>query len=83
MLKPIFDRLLVSPIKSNKTATGIELPEKNTGLARAKVIEVGEQVKTINKDSIVYYESFASAKVTFENISYELVKETDIICVEA
>lgn len=82
MLKPIFDRLLVSPLKNTKTASGIELPEKNIGLVRAKVLETGEQVKNIKKDNVVYYENFASAKVCFENNCYELVKETDVICME-
>lgn len=72
MIKPLLDRVLLQRIQKNSS---LQLPNIDEHICKAKVIEVGEDVKSIKKDEIVYYENFSSIKLD----TYELIKEIDII----
>ena len=72
MIKPLFDRILMQKIQKNSS---LQLPNMEEHICKAKVIDIGEDVKSIKKEDVVYYQNFASIKLD----TYELIKEIDII----
>lgn len=82
MIKPLFDRVLAEQILVNRQSGRIEMPNRSGGVKKAKVIAVGEDVKNIKENDIIYFENFVSARINFSETEYELIKEIDILCKE-
>lgn len=56
-MKPIKTKILVKPISTEKTASGIYLPGSNQKENKGKVVAIGDTVKTIKVgDTVLYYE---------------------------
>ena len=80
-IKPIFDRVLLRPIKK-EISSGIILPESETKSQLMEVIALGNkenfQVKIGDK---VLINSFAGSTWTFDKEEFTLIKEIDILAI--
>lgn len=79
---PLKDRILVKPIKEEKTKVGIYLPEsvKNERLVKGEVMEVGEIEKCpVKKGDKVIFESFSGNEIKIDDEEYIIVKINDIL----
>ena len=91
-LKPLFDRVLALPIKTQKqTASGITLSENDESeVKKAKVVAVGSGIyengtyinMSIKVGDIIFYEEHTTAKLCDGSIEYILIKQTDVLAYE-
>ena len=89
-LKPIYDRLILKEIKKkeNKTKSGIILPTSVKEMpCEGKVIAVNNDYQNENKNraglkkgDIVLYPSYSAMEFYFEDETYVVLKEEDILC---
>lgn len=89
-LKPLFDRVVVLPIKQQtQTKSGITLSPDEEATKTGKIVALGEGVfrdgkfieMKVKLDDIIVYEEHFSSKIIFENTVYHLLKQTDILAV--
>ena len=85
-MKAIGKHIVINPIKETNTKTkgGLILAESQREDVRyrtAEVIEVGTDVKGINKGDKVYYDKAAGFNIEIEKIVYKVIKEFDIVIV--
>ena len=91
-IKPLFDRVLALPItQKNVTNSGITLSySDNDETKKAKVIAVGKGIyedgvfveMQLKPNDLIYYEDHLSTKIVYENTTYVLIKQSDILAVE-
>lgn len=93
MLKPLSDRivLIVDNSKEEKTSSGIVIPIKEDNLRsiRATVVSVGpgriEDGKVIpiplKKDDIVIIDKYCGTDVNYDDKTYKIVREADILAI--
>jgi chaperonin GroES len=92
LLKPVFNNVVVSQIKAEKSHGGIFLPEDETSpILRGRVLSVGpgQRLKDgqfatmiVQEDDIVIYNGLMSSVVYHEGKEYHVVRETDILAVD-
>lgn len=89
-LKPIYDRIILKEIKKkeNKTKSGIILPASVKEMpCEGKIIAIDndfqndKQVRAgLKKGDIVLYPSYSAMEFYFEDETYVVIKEEDILC---
>jgi len=72
--------LAVQEDASNKTASGLFLPDNATEKPKiAKVLAVGKKVEEIKVNDRIIYKGYSTTEVKVENKDYILVKEEDVL----
>lgn len=81
MIKPLHDYVALTLEKEeNKTASGIILTtESKDKQSIGNVLAVGPEVKDIEIDDRVIYQSYAGTKVTLDDTEYLLIKSESIL----
>lgn len=77
-MKLLRDRILVERITQNTTPGGIIIGTSLDVSRRGKVIDLGPQVKGINKDDIVVYPEYAGMTVSLDGKEYDLLVDIDV-----
>ena len=87
---PIYDRIILKEIKKkeNKTKSGIILPSSVKEMpCEGKIIAINNDYKEDNKDranlkkgDIVLYPNYSAMEFYFEDETYVVIKEDDILC---
>ncbi len=90
-LKPLFDRVIITPKQPNsKTAGGLMLPSANQEKQQlATVVAVGaggiidgkEVVMQLKVGQNVLYSKYAGSEFKLEDKDYIIIKQTDILAV--
>ena len=85
-MKAIGKYIVIDPIKENGSVTkgGLLLTEKHREDIRykkAKVLIVGNDVKGLEKDNIIYYDKAAGFNIDIDNEQYKIIKEFDVVVV--
>ena len=85
-MKAIGKYIVIDPIKENGSVTkgGLLLTEKHREDIRykkAKVLIVGNDVKGLKKDNIIYYDKAAGFNIDIDNKQYKIIKEFDVVVV--
>lgn len=75
-IKPLFDRVLVSPYKCKKS--GLIITETVTS-EKMQVLAVGDQTTTLKPNDFVLINRYAGNEFNIEGETYILIKETDIL----
>jgi len=83
MLKPLADRIVLKRTEAEeRTASGIVLPDSAKEKPEmAEVIEVGKDVKEVNKGQKVVFGKYATTEVKLDGAEYLIVKEEDILAI--
>lgn len=81
-IKPIYDRVLLRPVKTQNTL-GLILPENDSKSTIMEVVALGDSPKgfVVTKGDKVLLNSYAGYTWTHENDTYVLAKETDILAI--
>jgi len=85
-MRAIGKYIVIDPVKENDTVTkgGLILSEKqreDVRYRKAKVIQVGEDVKAINNSDNIYYDKSAGFSIEIDKINYKVIKEFDVVIV--
>ena len=91
-LKPLGDRLLVSPVEQEEmTASGIVLPETaKEKPMQGKVLAIGPGARKedgsriamdVSTGDTVLYPKYGGTEVKLENKKYLILKETDVLAI--
>lgn len=80
-LKPLADRVVaVAEEVKNQTASGLYLPDNAKEKSKvAKVVAVGNDVKTVTKSDRIIYKEYSTTEVKIEGTEYIILKEEDIL----
>lgn len=82
MFKPILDRVLVKRIvEEEKEGQIILLEHQKIPSNKGEVIEVGSQVKTVNKSDVVLFDLHGVNKIMLEGEEHLLMSESNLIAV--
>ena len=80
-IKPLFDRVLLSPYKSQNKSSVLITTEENEG-NKMKVVSVGTNTDFIVKpNDIVLINKYAGSEFIINNNVFVLIKETDILAI--
>ena len=93
-LKPLNDRVIVSPLEADeKTAGGVIIPDtakekpnkgKVIGVGPGKTLEDGKRVGlAVKAGDVVYYGKYSGTEVKVSGVEYKILREEDILGVEA
>ncbi|MCD6133091.1 MAG: co-chaperone GroES [Deltaproteobacteria bacterium] len=79
--KPLADHLLAKPLESEeKTEAGIIIPDTaKERPQKAKIIEVGNEVKDIKKNDTVLFAKYSGTEVKMGGEDYIILKEEDVL----
>ena len=84
-MKPISKYILLNHIEEElKTESGILLSGDEAQKRRyhkGKVVSVGEEVNSINKDDVVYYDHRGAHTLIIEGIKITVIQERDVVIV--
>lgn len=92
-LKPLNDRIVVTPVDAEQvTSGGVILPDSaqekpNKGKVIAtgpgKLMDHGDRSGTaVKKGDIVYYGKYAGTEVKVDGKEFKILREDDVLCVE-
>ncbi len=87
--KPLKDRVLIEPMKAEeKTASGIIIPDSaKEKPQKGKVVAVGDGKKdepmTVKEGDTVVYGKYAGTEITIDDKDYLIMREDDILLIEA
>lgn len=56
-----------------------ESVDQNVRYLIGKVVTVGEEVKEVRKDALVYYDKVAGSPVRIEGVKYVAIRERDVV----
>lgn len=87
-IKPLFDRVVIEPDKNeNITSSGIYIPQTSQERTTGKVVAIGDGIDIDNNnvgmkvqigDSVIY-SRYAGAEFIYENTTYIILRQIDII----
>ncbi len=86
-IKPLADRVLVEPAPAEeKTTGGIIIPDTaKEKPQKGKVVAVGPGKKdeplTVKEGDMVLYGKYAGTELTHDNITYLIMRESDIVAI--
>jgi len=86
-IKPLADRVLIEPAPAEeKTTGGIIIPDTaKEKPQKGKVVAVGPGKKdeplTVKEGDVVLYGKYAGTEITFENNTYLIMRESDIVAI--
>lgn len=89
-IQPLHDRVVIQKIEEeNKTPTGIIIPDQHKEKpSKGKVIAIGEgqylsngliRELKVKKDDIVLFGKYSGTEIKFNNESYLIMKEEEIL----
>ena len=80
-LKPLFDRVVVLPNKSEQASVaGLVLPERSLGAPQTgKVISVGANVERVQAGDNVLFNRFSGVEFVINGENHLVLKEIDIV----
>ena len=80
-IKPISNLVLATADKAEtKTASGLYLPENTREKPKtATVVAIGPEVKKVNVDDQIIYESYSGTEVKYQGEDYVLVAEDKVL----
>lgn len=80
-IKPLGDRVVAVREKtSNKTASGLYLPESSKEKPVMAVVEaVGPEVKTLKKGDRIIYKEYSTTEIKIDGTEYLIVKAEDVL----
>ena len=80
-IKPLGDRVVaVREATSNKTASGLYLPESSKEKPVVAVVEaVGPEVKTLKKGDRIVYKEYSTTELKINGTEYLIVKAEDVL----
>jgi|TARA_Y100000289_G_scaffold63740_1_gene74630 co-chaperonin GroES (HSP10) len=77
--------IIVENVKEEmKTESGLLLSEQDAEQFRyrkAKVVTPGTEVKSINKNDIIYYDKRAGYQMVLEGLTCSIIREQDVVVV--
>ena len=81
MLKPLSDHVVAEPEKAkDRTKSGLYLPNEAKEAPKiAKVVAVGDEVKTIKVGDRIVYKGFEKTDIKLEDTEYIIVREKHIL----
>ncbi len=89
-IKPLFDRIVIKPIKAEKVAGGIMLPavaQEKTQLATVVAVGPGGMVDgkdvkmELSGGEKVLYAKYAGTEIKFEGEEYIVIRQTDVLAI--
>lgn len=85
-LKPLFDRVVLVPIKSDVGNSGLFIPDSASDLPSiAKVISIGSGTKDeemcVNVGDTVLYNAYAGSEYKYGDTSYTIISINDILAI--
>lgn len=89
-IKPLFDRIVIKPIKTEKVAGGIMLPavaQEKTQLATVVAVGPGGMVDgkdvkmELSGGEKVLYAKYAGTEIKFEGEEYIVIRQTDVLAI--
>jgi len=80
-IKPLGERVLIEQIEAEtKTASGLIIPDSaQEKPLQAKVVAIGEDVKTLKKGDTVLYPKFTGTELNIDNKNYLMLEISDIL----
>tara|TARA_R100001460_G_scaffold9049_1_gene22098 strand:+ start:18110 stop:18367 length:258 start_codon:yes stop_codon:yes gene_type:complete len=85
-MRPIGKYVVIKTIEEElKTSSGLLLSAEDANQLRYKkgrIVEVGNDVIPIKKDSIIYYDKRAGYTMLIHDEPYTIIRENDIVLVE-
>ena len=92
-LKPLDDRVIVTPLKADeKTAGGVILPDaakekpnkgKVVAVGPGKLNDAGKRMApAVKKGAVVYYGKYAGTEVKVSGAEFKILRESDILAIE-
>ena len=80
-IKPLGERVLIEQIEAEtKTASGLIIPDSaQEKPLQAKVIAIGEEVKTLKEGDTVLYAKFTGTELNLDNKNYLMLELSDIL----
>ena len=85
-MKAINYYIVVEKIKvEQKKVAGLILTDKTdteNRYKKAKIISIGNLVKGVNVDDVIYYDKHAGHDITFDDKIYRVIQVGDIVLVE-
>jgi chaperonin GroES len=80
-IKPLGDRVVaVREVTSNKTASGLYLPENAKEKPVVAIVEaVGPDVKTLKKGDRIVYKEYSTTELKINGTEYLIVKCEDVL----
>ena len=80
-IKPLGDRVVAVREKtSNKTASGLYLPESSKEKPVVAIVEaVGPDVKTLKKGDKIVYKEYSTTELKINGTEYLIVKVEDVL----
>lgn len=78
--------IIIDPIKEEVKPSegGLILSEKHQDEVRyrkASIVSIGDLVKGLKNDSLIYYDKHAGYGVDFDGKLYQVIKDSDVIAV--
>jgi chaperonin GroES len=77
MLQPLDKRIIIKPIIQEKKPSVLLLKDETP--QSFEVLAIGDDVKKVNIGDKILIASFSTSEVTYENVKYTIVNETNII----
>ncbi len=90
MLQPLFDRVVFKQVKTEKTPSGLYLPNIDQKLAKGEVVSVGRGHMefgalvevTVKAGDIILYNSLAATEIEdSDGTKYMVIREGDIVSI--
>ena len=80
-IKPLGERVLIEQIEAEtKTASGLIIPDSaQEKPLQAKVVAIGEEVKTLKEGDTVLYAKFTGTELNLDNKNYIMLELSDIL----
>lgn len=80
-LKPLGDRVVaVREETSNKTASGLYLPENAKEKSSIAIVEaIGPDVKNLKKGDRIVYKEYSTTELKVDTTEYMILKEEDVL----
>jgi len=80
-IKPLGERVLIEQIEAEtKTASGLIIPDSaQEKPLQAKVVAIGEEVKTLKEGDTVLYAKFTGTELNIDNKNYLMLDVSDIL----
>ena len=80
-IKPLGERVLIEQIEAEtKTASGLIIPDSaQEKPLQAKVVAIGEEVKTLKEGDTVLYAKFTGSELKLDNKNYIMIELSDIL----
>ena len=85
-MKAIGRNLIIQKVEQGTTKTegGLllaELHKDDIRYIKASVVDIGEEIKGLKKNDLIFYDKYAGHKIEIENEIYHVIKVQDVVVV--